>query len=64
MTKTSMPVVMCDADDAMCGEWVADHYEMGASAVDGVRCTPVPPGWQLTDDDEHLCPRHAGGGRS
>lgn len=57
-----MPVVLCDAEDGMCGYYAEDHHAMGASSVDGVPCTPVPQGWSVTPDSEHLCPRHANGG--
>lgn len=58
--KASTAIVMCDAEEGMCGTWELDYYEQGASAVGGVRITEnaPAPGWssdRLTD----LCPEHA-----
>lgn len=58
MTKGTTPVVMCDAED-VCATWVVDYYTMGATTVNGVPCTPVPQGWTLTADGDHLCPEHS-----
>ena len=58
--KGTAPIIICDADDGLCGFWDVDHYEATASTVNGVRITSDQrsPGWR-NSDDEDLCPRHA-----
>ena len=57
----TVPTIHCDAEDGFCGNWEVNHYETGASFVDGIRVTREQraPGW-FTDDarDLDLCPEH------
>lgn len=59
MTQSHTPTIHCDGDDAFCGAWDIDHYETGASTVNGVQITRAErsPGW-LTNGDEDYCPEH------
>jgi hypothetical protein len=58
--RGTVPTIQCDAEDGFCGAWDVDHYETGASSVDGVRMTTEQrsPGWVSTKDTDH-CPEHA-----
>lgn len=58
--RASTPTLNCDAEDGFCGAWDVDHYETGASAVDGVQITSTAraPGWRNTEAEDY-CPEHA-----
>ena len=60
MTRTSQPIIQCDAD-GFCGAWEVDHYETGASSVGGTRITGQnrAPGWVSVGDADY-CPEHKG----
>lgn len=58
--RGSRPVIMCDADDGMCGAWDVDAYAETVSSIDGHPVTAAErvPGWTSTKDDEDYCPEH------
>lgn len=58
--RGTAPILTCDAEDGFCGNWEVDHYETGASRVDGVRVTATErvPGWTSTDTED-FCPKHS-----
>lgn len=61
------PVLMCDADDGMCGTWDVDSYEENVSTVteygpNGPITTTITaveraPGWLSTMGADY-CPEH------
>jgi len=55
--KVHVPMIQCDGDSGLCGEMEIDHYETGASAIDGHPLTNTNhlPGW-VTSDDGDYCP--------
>ena len=57
--RGSAPIITCDADDGLCGNWDVDHYETGASKVGGTRLTDKAriPGWTTTDEGD-FCVEH------
>lgn len=60
MSKGTVPIISCDADDGMCGTWTVDYYEQLVESVNGIRVTPTPIGWSgKPGTDEHLCPEHS-----